>query len=574
MGNQTCSGAPSPEEWVHEILFPMYVLKVSDFLQMSGRPKAHSFLKDMLHVWKPGMFVIFVSHQWLSKKHPDPSGYQSEVLRSALQGLTDGSLRLALDGHWVFFADERKTTSELQSRIPEAYIWLDWFAIPQITHRASGVNEDVTKTEAAKAIQSIPGYVERCNLFMILTPELFHEDTGMLCNTRSWQSRGWCMAELLCHQLSNKKDATIITLRSARHAELNVWQIEWDALWESQFTVEEDRLVVLDFVRKMVESKIRHERERGFLSLSRYLTAGQFKLGGSKAKAEDADEFLTQFQFYSIQESAHDRSSMPGLLCAVLSGDVSMIRSLVKSLADVNLRCHGLEEMFRQPDNHTPLMVACRSKQAPEVLSTLIQLQADVNACCPFGLTVLNWAQTPWQVRVLVSAKADLESLNRVGNGPLANVCGFADAETVAEMIACGCEVHPSVQSFYPLHCLVSTSRCQSVEKAKMLIAHKADVNVRASTTGTGMFACVCYCSQMASYMSDFASLSAATKLFGSLEGITPLGMAAFFGDHALTRCLLDADADPRMSNARGDLPINIATALGHEAVAAELLNA
>ena len=27
--------------------------------------------------WYPGMFVIFVSHQWLSSVHPDPSGHQA-----------------------------------------------------------------------------------------------------------------------------------------------------------------------------------------------------------------------------------------------------------------------------------------------------------------------------------------------------------------------------------------------------------------------------------------------------------------------------------------------------------------
>ena len=44
---------------------------------MNGHPQAHSFLKeDLLHEWKPGMFVIFVSHQWLSKMHPDPDGHQ------------------------------------------------------------------------------------------------------------------------------------------------------------------------------------------------------------------------------------------------------------------------------------------------------------------------------------------------------------------------------------------------------------------------------------------------------------------------------------------------------------------
>lgn len=38
----------------------MYVVKVSDFLQMRGVPEPHHVLKQkgLLHEWQPGMFVI------------------------------------------------------------------------------------------------------------------------------------------------------------------------------------------------------------------------------------------------------------------------------------------------------------------------------------------------------------------------------------------------------------------------------------------------------------------------------------------------------------------------------------
>jgi hypothetical protein len=39
---------------------------------------------------KPGMRVIFVSHQWLGGVHPDPEGRHAAVLRSTLQGVMDG----------------------------------------------------------------------------------------------------------------------------------------------------------------------------------------------------------------------------------------------------------------------------------------------------------------------------------------------------------------------------------------------------------------------------------------------------------------------------------------------------
>lgn len=78
-----------------------------------------------------------------------------------------------------------------------------------------------------------------CHLFVILAPELFHHDTGLICNCTSWQSRGWCISELLCQQLSSKPDTTIITLHSAKHVELSSYKIDWDAVWQSQFTVED-----------------------------------------------------------------------------------------------------------------------------------------------------------------------------------------------------------------------------------------------------------------------------------------------------------------------------------------------
>ena len=49
---------------------------------------------------------------------------------------------------------------EIPRQLAEGYVFFDWFAIPQITARAKGLNEDLTRSDAAKAVQSIPFYVE------------------------------------------------------------------------------------------------------------------------------------------------------------------------------------------------------------------------------------------------------------------------------------------------------------------------------------------------------------------------------------------------------------------------------
>ena len=62
----------------HGWLFPMYLVRISDFLEMeAGPPEPHHVLKQkgLLHAWRPGMFSIFISHQWLGRDHPDPKGH-------------------------------------------------------------------------------------------------------------------------------------------------------------------------------------------------------------------------------------------------------------------------------------------------------------------------------------------------------------------------------------------------------------------------------------------------------------------------------------------------------------------
>ena len=273
----------------------------------------------------------------------------------------DESLHLSLDGHCAFHFDGVKATAELRSQIPEAYVWMDWFGVPQATSQdqKAGINEDTTQSDAAKAIQSIPGYVERSNLLVALVPDLFHTDTDELCNRSSWLSRGWCEAELLCHILANKKDTTVVTISASMSAELTVCRVEWDAVKNSAFTVESDRSVVTDLVNKALSTKIRHATDSGNLAVARYLLAGQAVFNDFAVNDWDVDFFCNHFRFCGLPEAAQQaspclshfvvclpslsrnlllkksRGPMTGLLCAVLSGNTRMIRILVEAAADV-----------------------------------------------------------------------------------------------------------------------------------------------------------------------------------------------------------------------------------------------
>ena len=58
----------------------------------------------------------------------------------------------------------------------------------QVRARAPGINEDETKSDAAKAIQSIPAYVENSTAFVALVPSV--KGIAGLYDYTSWLARG------------------------------------------------------------------------------------------------------------------------------------------------------------------------------------------------------------------------------------------------------------------------------------------------------------------------------------------------------------------------------------------------
>lgn len=66
---------------------------------MPGPPPPFEVLsyRNMLTEWQPGFFVIFVSHQWLGRDHPDEEGHVCHCLRMALQNIMTESLVVDYD---------------------------------------------------------------------------------------------------------------------------------------------------------------------------------------------------------------------------------------------------------------------------------------------------------------------------------------------------------------------------------------------------------------------------------------------------------------------------------------------
>ena len=582
-------------EGVHQCSFPMYVVKVSDFLEMEGPPEPHHVLKHkgLLHEWHPGMFVIFISHQWLGAGSPDPLGQQVSVLRHALQAFIDGSMKVEVDLMRTFGDVGGATGCE---SVAQGHLFLDWFAIPQLTERTKGVNDDSTVSDTARAVQSIPAYVESCDMFVALVPDLVHNDTGLQCNYSTWLSRGWlncapesvelsisfvpnndfrgcyktkaqrrwCRAELWCRLLSNRKDTSVVVIFSAREA-LYIVPLDWqkNLISDGLFTVERDRSIVVKLGETALRSKIEHLQRWGPLTDYRFHLAQEPRLLKRKQQGfEDLHSFLQHFDFNSLQAAVKHESGMTGMLCSMLAGDVGILQVLAENGGDVNARVSGLDHLGYS-DSLTLLMVAAYVGQDPKVLSTLMTLRADPNLACiseSGSIVTASWlASQPEHVQVLLEYRADFAM-----SPPLTGVAGVSSVNTVKAFLNARCDPGSlSPNGFGPMYSAPFFGRgnpdCHSI--MQLLLSARGDVNAQAKPRG--WFYWECMRARVSASLWGLEACSVYKRQMASLPGATPLSIAAVTGDQRLVKLLLENDAE-HVPNDRGDKPEDLARAAGH----------
>eukprot|EP00438_Fugacium_kawagutii_P033156 Skav231185 [mRNA] locus=scaffold425:109947:112581:+ [translate_table: standard] len=550
-------------------LFPMYLVKIKDFLNMTGIPEPHQQLKQkgLLHTWQPGMFSIFVSHQWLGRDHPDPAGEHTALLREVLRKVLGGSLQVQEDIVSNFYDCNTSLSDQVRKELHEGYLFYDWFAIPQITLRQRGVNEDVTRCDIARAVNSIPAYVERANLFVGLVPFVQHQDCHQWCGYSTWLARGWCRAELWLHMLSSDEEASVVMINSSEEVKF-MFPHDWlqNSVSEGKFTVEADKDVVVSLCEQALEKRIRELELSGPLRTYRFYRSHEPCMLRKKCSHAGVQAFLDTFKFSSLREAALDQSSMNGLTCAVFAGDVDMLRLLAGSSGDVNLRLHGLG-LLGYFDGQSLLMAAVKSSREAHVLATLIELRAEVNARSSTGMNVAGMVKSPDQLRVLEDAMADLHtSQEPFGFTPLTGACGVSGSctETIKALLLARCDPNPPLlgAGVGPLHQSIIYSRGQHspLSTVRVLLEAMADPNAPAVPSADLAKACeVALKNEVSHGRGGYGSRS-----YAIVPGLTPLHAAAWVGDPDIVQLLLDFRADVRATNRRNDSPDDLAAESGN----------
>ena len=387
----------------HEQHAPMWVVKVKDVLRMTGRLRPHRMLKEdgmliLAESLDSKTLVIFVSHQWLGRNHPDEKGEQLLALQSVLIRIHHKELIVENDIVSQVQQQKRITLSlEHCDQLLDACIWYDYFSVPQ--HAAEGSEEQVSY------IRSIPYYIDSCQIFVALAPSLKNE-YGHTCDFPSWLHRGWCRTEMWCKQLSDASDIPAIVITSSEAAHFVRPQWLHYAVHKGDFAVESDCFHCCQIVRKSLERKLSKLRLKD-MNQFRFFTARFEKMVGLQPKERSLEEFWSDFAL--LPGVLHQKGLSP-VACATLAEDTAVLQHLVVSRASVESVFPGMTRL-EIPPGFRPLHLATTfaSHNLP-LLKTLLDLRADPNSNAPLSHTPLGVCRSPAAVELLVGQRADVNA--------------------------------------------------------------------------------------------------------------------------------------------------------------------
>jgi ankyrin repeat protein len=339
-------------------LYPMYVLPLAELFLIDAveKLKPHQVLLQLgvLHRFTPGEGrVLFVSHQWLSHGHPDPTCAQIGVLQAALRRLATGKVAVESHPHLQIVVGGITVRGREWKRLltaPDTYVWLDWFSVPQ----PSVSSDEQTLADMRRSIRSIPAYVASSAYTIILAPVCPKHDLGDhgadVCDMWSWTRRGWCRLEVTAHAFAGDGSAVAPSLVIEGLEDI-CFRSPFDALTRpvglGEFTVPSDRDAIAPVLWRLLNTNMAARRARGDVFGYRWVRAlrGHF-MRGLPIKGDDASsdnvlhsgertwaEFAAAYAFRGPRDSLHGYSP---LRLAAMSGNVPVMRELLALGADAN----------------------------------------------------------------------------------------------------------------------------------------------------------------------------------------------------------------------------------------------
>lgn len=540
--------------------FPMYTVSVASLLAMREIQMHEELLRaGALVPFDESLgSAMFVSHQWLSNDHPDPSGHQFRVLQGALRNIMSGQSRVSLPVTVELFYGRLKTPQAADFTSGRLFVWYDYFSCPQ------GAS-DLSRADRQRAIDNIVTYVSRCEYFVILCPELQHANQQQMLNHSSWAERGWCRTERVARELAVRDDGFVVIVESETQQHvMSSLHRHLDSPGAGLFTLETDRARVGRVLVQMVWKKLQYHLEEGDMHNFRYLLSTQdicclsglgfLPLEGlmpgfvSQAdpftypEAFAVERFLHDTGFKAVSE--RDSAGWTPMCYAVLSGKQFLVEALLRQKADCNDRITRHKPKMLLPQNMPVLSLAAYFRRNG-VLKLLLSARAKVNAVDGHQGVAIHWASVADNVeglQTLCDAGADLSKLNLPGFDAFQTACFSGSLRVVQAMLQ-----NPSTSLRHGLHAaLMADGGTQPV--ISTLIQARADVNEQYKIEPAPLLRFILLVQRLRHRVSP----SRLTALCYHHPGATPLMLSLMSCLFKASYFLLEAGADTTLRNQRG----------------------
>ncbi|CAE8658755.1 unnamed protein product [Polarella glacialis] len=559
--------------------FPMYVVRMSDFLKMKAvlpheELKAQGLL--VLYTKQLGA-ALFISHQWCRSHHPDPDFEQMKVLQEALCSVLSGEVKLSIGIIASFLSGMGKGLDEVQAQdLHSAYIWYDYFAVPQCNSHASHVSNhpETKRNDFRAAVRSIPFYVDQCKYFIILAPPILRPDLKDLLDYSTWCSRGWCRVERLVMHIAF--DKTPVILVQASHQVILMPGLDYfqNPPGLGSFSMESDKGLVRELLEGVVlrqleklldQGKLHHYRM--LMSLREALFEG---LGNGRpleppsivALLESAairrsqadiylDTFLLKYGFCVPCEK--NEAGWTPLHYAAVAGDSVIMQRLIDLKANVSAALHTHDADFCVLAGHTPIALSVRFSR--NVAATRCLLLSGVSAnetVTSRGIMPLHvWGQigSSEVLDCLVAFRADLNNANNIcGFGPFHTAACLGTTSAVGLLVKARASASSGTSALTPLH-FTSMNFGAGKAHARMLVEAGFAVDARVDLGNYNPLAFLVCAGTVLHRLGQDGNFS---KWAFHVAGATPLLLAMSRGNLGFVQGLLEARADPQIKNDRG----------------------
>mmetsp|Transcript_14077 Transcript_14077/g.33460 ORF Transcript_14077/g.33460 Transcript_14077/m.33460 type:complete len:609 (+) Transcript_14077:72-1898(+) len=553
--------------------FPMWLIAGRTLMELRPPLLSHEQLKKQgkLIQWKPAgqsRPVVFISHEWVGTRHPDPEFKQFKVLQAALRNMSDGKLTIRKEPISELLGIPLPVPSVAeQHNCLDWYFWYDYISCPQLSVHgdpdASMEEINASRADLQDAVASIPAYCEKADFLLVLAPSLRHSDAGRVMSSCSWSNRGWCRVERTATVCSRSAKSLLI-LSSPQQLLLSAGP-DWVTSWPGQgmFTVEQDREMLQELTGRLLQMKSEHLMTGGDQTNWRFFQALQPKARGQATfpEREDVGQFR---QRYRLPPTGGVHGMSP-LMLASLEGNCSVMSQLLEAKADVDEPV-----AWRFPQAHiqgrvlTALFFAA-ALSTEEAVSTLLDARASLEL--PSGISkagiVVSAAYfgNSSVLPLLLERRGDMNALTNLGGNALFAACGTSNFESTRILLQNRAD--PNRMNYaggtaLSFNCLFNTSP----RHAELLLEARADPNLR-GVPANPLWSGICW---VLKQMTRSRNPSAVIWNLALSSGGTPLHFAALNGNLEVAQILLDSMAD--LNATWGDerlTPLHLARGQGHE---------